>query len=95
MTITIKFTIPVAEICAFLVGIVAGCALVWLALAGVDVWSPVLALPALAASRRVEASQDVEDHPAVAAFKAVPLPVRAALDDLVDHVIAKKWKLAA
>lgn len=34
-------------------------------------------------------------HPAVAAFDTVPAPVRAALDALVDHVLAEKHRCAA
>jgi predicted lipid-binding transport protein (Tim44 family) len=34
-------------------------------------------------------------HPAVAAFDAVPAPVRAALDQLVEHVLAEKYRTAA
>jgi hypothetical protein len=34
-------------------------------------------------------------HPAIAAFDAVPAPVRAALDQLVEHVLAEKYRTAA
>lgn len=93
-TITISFTIPTAKILGFLAGVAAGLALVWSVSAGVDLWAPVLGLPLLARRRPAEAVQDVqeapEDHPAIEAFKSVPFPVRVALNDLVDRVIAEK-----
>ena len=35
------------------------------------------------------------DHPAAHAFRAVPLPVRVELNNMVDRVLAEKWARAA
>ncbi|HVQ43848.1 MAG TPA: hypothetical protein VMT30_02690 [Candidatus Saccharimonadia bacterium] len=48
---------------------------------------------ALAAAAAVDKHPQI--HPAVAAFDAVPAPVRAALDQLVEHVLAEKYRTAA
>lgn len=34
-------------------------------------------------------------HPSIMAFRAVPLPVRIALDQMVDRVLTDKWERAA
>jgi len=109
ITIPTKLILYVAA--GALIGAAAGVALAYLTVIGVELWAPMLGLPMAAAAKpvAVRAAQAPAQapeawtapiafpklHPAVRAFDAVPLPVAVALGDLVDRVLAEKYRNAA
>lgn len=104
---TITITIPTGKILAvgagLVVGLVLGAALAYGVVHHVELWAPVFGLPALMTvcqtpqeAARPAPARDLHQagdriHPAVAAFDRVPLPVRVALDRMVDRVLMQKY----
>lgn len=106
-TVTISFTIPTAAIIAAMIGLVIGFIIGMIISAGIEIWTPILALPALRAVRvRVSGVQTPAqprkviplhpvDHPAVRALARVPAPVLDGLDCMVTRVLREKYESAA
>lgn len=89
-----------------LAGLAIGLAVIAIIAAGVEVWTPVLGLPLLGSLQPVPVLQaaapaPVEPwtpptdydgaHPAIVAFQAVPMPVRHAIDAMVERVLIEKY----
>lgn len=106
-TVTISFTIPTAALLAAAIGLVIGFVIGTIISAGIEIWTPILALPALRAVRvRVSGVQEAPqprkviplhpvDHPAVRALARVPAPVLDGLDCMVTRVLREKYESAA
>lgn len=106
-TVTISFTIPTAALLAAAIGLVVGFVIGMIVSAGVEIWTPIIALPALRAVRlRVTGAQKVTqprnvvplhpaEHPAVRALRDVPAPVLDGLDCMVTRVLREKYGAAA
>jgi hypothetical protein len=107
---TITITIPTRAIlyvvAAVLVGLLVGLVLIALHALGVELLTPVAGLPLVRTLVKASAVPDATstawtppvytgDHPALIAFDTVPFPVQVALNDMVDRVLAEKWRTAA
>lgn len=106
-TVTISFTIPTAALIAAAIGLMIGFLIGMIVTAGIEIWTPIIALPALRAVRtRVSGVQAPArprkviplhpvDHPAVRALASVPAPVLDGLDCMVTRVLREKYEAAA